>query len=107
MVLAEIWIQNRLRKARARRFKEAYSQALAEGCATGFEIAWTNGYAEGHRVAHAIGYDKHDAEVYAVDFAEGAALTQVRWEAWNRRRMEAKAKGEPFTEPPPSLDNRR
>ena len=105
MVLAEIWLENRMRKARARRFKQAYAKVLAEGCATGFEIAWTEGYDQGHRVAYAMGYDKYDAEDYAVGFAEGQATTQVRWEAWNRRREEAAAKGEPFTEPPPTLEH--
>ena len=32
---------------------------------------------------------------------------QRRWEEWNKRREEAEAKGEPFTEPPPQLENRR
>ena len=32
---------------------------------------------------------------------EGQRNTQQRWEEWNRRRMEAEAKGEKFEEPPP------
>ena len=36
---------------------------------------------------------------------EGRQIQHVLWEEWNQRREEAKAKGEPFTEPPPSLDN--
>jgi hypothetical protein len=27
------------------------------------------------------------------------------WEAWNRRRMEAEAKGEPFDDSPPKLND--
>ena len=38
---------------------------------------------------------------------EGRQLQQAQWEAWNQRREEAEAKGEPFTEPPPVLENRR
>ena len=34
--------------------------------------------------------------------AEGEAKANARWEAWNRRRMEAEASGQPFDEPPPS-----
>ena len=34
--------------------------------------------------------------------AEGRAETQAKWEEWNKRRMEAEAKGVPFDEPPPS-----
>lgn len=33
--------------------------------------------------------------------AEGMAAERVRWQAWNRRRMEAEARGEIFDEPPP------
>ena len=36
---------------------------------------------------------------------EGRAEANAKWDAWNRRRMEAEAKGEPFTEPPPSQRN--
>ena len=32
---------------------------------------------------------------------------QARWESWNRRRLEAEAKGEPFDEPPPKPEGRR
>ena len=31
------------------------------------------------------------------------AQNQARWEAWNQRRMDAEAAGQPFDEPPPSL----
>ena len=36
---------------------------------------------------------------------EARAEANAAWEGWNRRRMEAEAKGEPFTEPPPSARN--
>ena len=36
--------------------------------------------------------------------AIGEKKAHKRWEAWNRRRLEAEARNEPFTEPPPSLD---
>ena len=32
---------------------------------------------------------------------EGRQETQQRWEEWNRRRLEAEARGERFEEPPP------
>ena len=32
---------------------------------------------------------------------EGAQENQKQWEAWNRRRLEAEARGEPFNEPTP------
>ena len=35
---------------------------------------------------------------------EGRQDQQKAWEDWNRRRETAQANGEPFTEPPPTLD---
>ncbi len=32
---------------------------------------------------------------------EGIATANAAWRAWNRRRLDAEAKGEPFDEPPP------
>ena len=57
MVLAEIWTERRLRKARAEGRKEGR--------------------------------------------AEGTEIANRRWVEWNRRRKDAEAKGEPFTEPAP------
>ena len=34
---------------------------------------------------------------------EGAERANRRWSEWNQRRLIAEGKGEPFTEPPPSL----
>ena len=36
---------------------------------------------------------------------EGTSEERKRWEAWNRRRLEAEAKGEAFTESPPGSEN--
>ena len=36
--------------------------------------------------------------------AEGIAEVNRVWREWNRRRMDAKARGEPFTEPEPYQD---
>ena len=33
--------------------------------------------------------------------AEGRAQSNAEWRAWNRRRMDAEAQGQPFNEPPP------
>jgi len=35
---------------------------------------------------------------------EGTSEERERWEAWNLRRLEAEAKGEVFSEPPPASD---
>lgn len=44
---------------------------------------------------------------YAAGKAEGEAARQEEWEAWNRRRLEAEANGQPFNEPPPALENEK
>ena len=36
--------------------------------------------------------------------AEGQAAERARWVDWNRRRMEAAAKGQPFDEPSPGAE---
>ncbi|MYC29722.1 MAG: hypothetical protein F4X65_06500 [Chloroflexi bacterium] len=36
---------------------------------------------------------------------EGTSEERERWEAWNRRRLEAEARGEPFNEPPPGTEH--
>ena len=35
---------------------------------------------------------------------EGRREANAAWEAWNKRRQEAEANNQPFTEPPPSQD---
>ena len=52
------------------------------------ERRFQEGKAEGEETGQAIGEKK----------------AHKRWEAWNRRRLEAEARNETFTEPPPSLD---
>ncbi len=44
-------------------------------------------------------------EVTEKGHAAGRAEANAEWEEWNRRRVEAEAKGEPFIEPPPSARN--
>ena len=45
---------------------------------------------------------QREAEGVAKGEAEGEARANERWEAWNRRRLEAEGNGQPFDEPPPS-----
>ena len=49
----------------------------------------------------------HRAEGFAQGFAEGFEETNRDWEAWNRRREAAIARGEPFAEPTPSRNGAR
>ena len=45
------------------------------------------------------------AEARAEAQAETGAEIHAAWAAWNRRRLDAEAKDEPFTEPPPSASD--
>ena len=49
--------------------------------------------------------ERRRAEEYAEGFAEGRAEGRAEvnrvWRAWNRRRMDTEARGEPFNEPEP------
>ena len=45
-------------------------------------------------------------EATAESRAEGRAETNALWRAWNERRLDAVAKGEPFDEPPPDVSDR-
>lgn len=44
------------------------------------------------------------AEGVAEGKAEGRAEVQQQWRAWYQRQTEAQEKGQPFTEPPPTLN---
>ena len=47
-------------------------------------------------------YEKGRADGREEGLEEGIRSASEAWEAWNNRRMEAEARGEPFTEAPPS-----
>ena len=44
------------------------------------------------------------AEGMAQGIEQGRVEKQRQWQQWYQRQMEARAKGEPFTEPPPTLN---
>ena len=59
------------------------------------EKALARGLAEGRAEGHAAGQAEGRAEVQRM---------QRLWQEWNQRRLAHEAKGEPFNEPPPSLN---
>ena len=93
-------------------FKEAvdimlfrrWSEAKAD-FAVQLEQAKTEGIAAGRAegIAEGIARGKVEgiAEGKTEGRAEGVAERDRQWAAWNNRRIEAEAKGEPFHEPPP------
>ena len=76
MVLANYLRQNLLEPLKERQREEGREEGLMEGRAEGRE--------EGR--------------------AEARVESYAEWRAWNERRERAAARGEPFDEPPPSLD---
>ena len=80
--LLEQWINNR----RERQLREAVAEAVAE--------ATVESRAEGKVEGEAVGRVRGRAEINAL------------WRAWNERRLDALAKGEPFDEPPPDVSDR-
>ena len=68
------------------------------GEARGIAIGEARGVAIGEARGEAIG----EARAVARGVAIGEARVSQRWDEWNRRRIDAEARGEAFTEPPPS-----
>ena len=67
------------------------------------EEKWLNPWLERRKAENfAKGYAEGYAEGYVEGIAIGQAKERRRWSEWNRRRMEATAKGAPFDEPPPA-----
>ena len=81
MVLANHLRQRLLEPLKERQRREGREAGLAEGRVEGRE----EGRVEGR--------------------AEGRTESDAMWRAWNARREKAAASGEPFDEPPPSVDS--
>ena len=69
--------------------RKVYEQILADGRA--------QGHSEGRKAGRGEGREEGLDE----GLRAGRRETQQRWEEWNRRRMQAEARGERFEEPPP------
>ena len=83
---------------RAQRIAKAKAEGIAEGKAQGI----TEGKAQGITEGKAQGIAQGKAEGIAEGKTEGIAERDREWTAWNGRRLDAAAKGQPFDEPPPS-----
>ena len=87
MLITEVggWLMIKYRMfmdERAQRIAKAEAKGKAEGKAEGIAEGKSAGIAEGK--------------------AAGIAERDREWTAWNNRRLDAAAKGQPFDEPPPS-----
>jgi len=77
--------------------KAAYAVSVDQAKAAGIAEGRAAGIAEGK----AAGIAEGKAAGIAEGRAAGIAERDRQWAAWNQRRAEAAAKGEPFHEPPP------
>ena len=88
-MIAEIFKQQRYELGRRRGFKLGLELGIELGRRRGFEL----------------GLEMSRRRVLEQCFAQGRQAQQKAWESWNRRRETAQANGEPFTEPPPTLES--
>ena len=82
-MISEMFKQQRYDLGHRRGIEQGIEQGLELGLERGLEQGLEQGLTQGRRET---------------------AAQQKAWEDWNRRRETAQANGEPFTEPPPTLD---
>ena len=92
----------RIAKAKAQGIAEGKAQGIAEGKAQGITEGKAQGIAEGKAQGIAEGKAQGITEGKAEGKTEGIVERDREWTAWNERRKDAAAKGQPFDEPPPS-----
>ena len=90
-----------LEQAKTEGIAEGIARGKVEGIAEGIAKGKVEGIAEGKTEGRAEGIAEGIAEGKTEGRAEGVAERDRQWAAWNNRRIEAEAKGEPFHEPPP------
>ena len=78
----------------------AHAVALVEGIAMLAESFLKRRYEAGLQEGRAEGREEGREAGLQEGRAEGREMLQ-RWQEWNRRRLEAEARGERFEEPPP------
>ena len=92
IMIVGTYLEEMLKKRRARQLAEVRAQGVEEGRAEGV----TRGRAEGVEKGRAEGVEKGRSE--------GRSDLAAEIREWNARRLAAQSKGEPFDEPPPGLE---
>ena len=87
IVLFRRWTEAR------RQHAQDVAKAKDEGRNVGFTEGRTEGFTEGRNEGRNEGFTEGRNE--------GRNEVQQQWRAWNARRIDAEAKGQPFNEPPP------
>ena len=87
IVLFRRWTEAR------RQHAQDVAKAKDEGRNVGFTEGRTEGFTEGRNEGRTEGFTEGRNE--------GRNEVQQQWRAWNARRLDAEAKGQPFDEPPP------
>ena len=86
-MIAEMFKQQRYELGHRRGLEQGIEQGREQGREQGLEQGLEQGIEQGLEQGR-----------------QETAAQQKAWEDWNRRRETAQANGEPFTEPPPTLD---
>ena len=99
IVLFRRWTEAR------RQHAQDVAKAKDEGRNVGFTEGRTEGFTEGRNEGRTEGFTEGRNEGRDEGFTEGRNEgrneVQQQWRAWNTRRLDAEAKGQPFDEPPP------
>ena len=85
-------------KIRAEGVEEGRAEGLEQGLEQGIEQGLEQGIEQGLEQGIEQGLEQGIEQ----GLEQGIATAYRQWQAWNTRRMEAEAKGEPFREPPPT-----
>ena len=100
----EISRQEAAEALRAEGRAQGVAQGIKEGMAQGVAQGKTEGRAQGRAEGIIEGMAQGVAQGKTTGIAQGRAEAQRVWQAWYQRQVEAQAKGQPFTEPPPTLN---
>ena len=95
IVLFRRWTEAR------RQHAQDVARAKDEGHNVGFTEGRTEGFTEGRTEGFTEGRNEGRTEGFTEGRNEGRNEVQQQWRAWNARRIDAEAKGQPFDEPPP------
>ena len=86
-----------------RRWQEGRQEGLQEGLQEGRQEGLQEGLQEGRQEGLQEGLQEGRQEGLQEGKQEGSKVQQRKWEEWNARRLQAESRGEPFTEPPPTI----
>ena len=102
VVMLSTLLSRKLDERKMRLINEGRREGREEGREEGHEEGRQEGHEEGWREGREEGRLEGRNEGRLEGREEGRIKERAEWDAWLERMMAAQAKGEPFTEPPPS-----